>query len=202
MAASDSAFPVARWNIRSSHAVPAWDSSTQRAEEVSDDELMMRAREGCSAAFSTLVERHQQRIFGIAYRYLGDAGLAQDVTQNTFVALHGNLAGYDGRGRLSAFIRVITINQCRMITRTRWHKSSVAEGTREPSVQLQLDWSHDLQKALSLLSEKLRVVIILHDFDGMTCNEVAEVLGIPVGTVKRRRFDALAKLRAWLEGEA
>jgi RNA polymerase sigma-70 factor (ECF subfamily) len=164
-----------------------------------DDSLIAQVQSGQQAAFKTLVERHQARVYAIAYRQLGDATLARDVTQNTFVALYQHIDHYQSRGQFRAYVARIAINQCRMAVRSRWLTKRLLPLPEARAHQPQLELNHDLQRALSGLSTKLREVTVLYYVGGLTAAEIAEQLQLPLGTVKRRLFDALVKLRACME---
>lgn len=170
----------------------------------SDDDLMGLVDQGRHEAFNVLVRRHQQRVLGIAVRYLGDAAHAPDIAQNTFVELYRGRAQYVPQGRFRAYLSRIALNQCRMVTRSRWFKTHVvplggeiAQPSEDPASRH--DRGRDVERALSGLSDKLRSVVVLRYSADLSFAEIGETLGIPVGTAKRRLFDAMALLRCELE---
>jgi RNA polymerase sigma-70 factor (ECF subfamily) len=176
--------------------------------ELDDDELMRLVRGGRSAAFDELVRRHQRRVLGIAAREVRGSAAARDVAQSVFLQLYRAAAGYEARGTFTAFLYQIVLNQCRMARRAgRSHDRRLADVAREPSPEaessdlaiLERERNRDVERALDRLSEKLRVVVVLRYGGELSYHEIAEVLGVPLGTVKRRLFDALAELRARME---
>lgn len=173
-------------------------------DDQTDDALMLLTCEGQQAAFHVLVRRHQSRILRIAARCLSDRSLTTDVAQNTFLELYRNRQRYEPRGRFTAYLCRIALNQCRMsgraarsATRGPLHELPVEELTAD--VILQRERRRDLDAALGKLSEKLRTVVVLQYTGDLSQSEIADALHIPIGTVKRRLFDAMAKLRELLE---
>ena len=162
----------------------------------SDDALMVLTRD-VRGPFDILVRRHQARVLRIAMRYLSDASLAQDVAQCAFLELYRGRHQYEARGKFTSYLWRVVINQCRMAARsTRRGAGSrydVFSERFEPF--LACENGRDLQRALSRLSEKLRVVVVLRYGADLDLAEIAEVLSVPLGTVKRRLFDAMAQLR-------
>lgn len=173
---------------------------------LSDDELMLLARGGHDAAFSTLIRRHQGRTLRLAVRYLGRDALAADVTQDTFVEIFRALPRYRAHGKFSAYLYRVLLNRCHMTWRSSRAERRALEVAAEevievPELELLLrERRRDLRVALGELSEKLRSVVLLRYSAGLSYDEIAETLEIPVGTVKRRLFDAMTKLRDSLEG--
>lgn len=174
----------------------------------SDDELMLLARGGSGAAFDTLVRRHQARVLSVAARRLGRPALAADAAQNAFIEVYRTLARYQARGRFRAFLYQILLNQCRMLERSRRIDERVFETVLDADPLLPEDeilareWRREVEVALGGLSHKLRDVILLRYSADLGYAEIAEALGVPIGTVKRRLFDGLAQLRRRLERRA
>jgi RNA polymerase sigma-70 factor (ECF subfamily) len=179
------------------------------AAELDDDELMRLVRGGRSAAFDELVRRHQRRVLGIAARYVRGAAAARDVAQGTFLELYRAVPGYEARGSFTSFLFRIALNQCRMARRAgrsddrrlagaACESIAPAGPTTSEEAILRRERDRDVQRALDRLSEKLRAVVVLRYGGDLPYHEIAEVLGVPLGTVKRRLFDALAELRALL----
>jgi RNA polymerase sigma-70 factor, ECF subfamily len=165
----------------------------------SDDDLMLLARGGAEGALNTLIQRHQARVLRLACRYVGDQALAADVAQNTFVALFRSAPQYRPRGRFSAYLYRLLLNQCHMARRSAQSHvrglTELRESGLSPAHVLQRERQRDLERALAGLSTKLRDVVVLRFCAEQSYEEIAETLDIPTGTVKRRLFDAMAKLR-------
>ena len=170
----------------------------------SDDDLMLLARGGVAGALDALIERYQARVLRLAGRYVGDVVLAADVAQNTFVALFRSAPQYQARGKFKAYLYRLLLNQCRMARRSVRSHVRVLTDLREsglsPEHVLQRERQRDLERAVADLSTKLRDVVVLRFCAELSYDEIAETLDIPMGTVKRRLFDAMAKLRDALEG--
>ena len=172
--------------------------------EHTDDDLMRLARAGSRPAFETLVRRHQARVLAVAARRLGHPAFAADVAQNTFLAIYGALASYQARGRFTSFLYQVLLNQCRMHQRAaRVEARALGSVAEEPRLLehdvLAREWQRDVESALARLSDKLRDVVVLRFNGGLGYEEIAETLKVPVGTVKRRLFDGLAKMRDGME---
>jgi RNA polymerase sigma-70 factor, ECF subfamily len=169
----------------------------------SDDDLMLLARGGAEGAFNALIQRHQARVLRLAFRYLGDAALTADVAQNTFVALFRALPKYRAHGKFTAYLYRLLLNQCRMARRSvRSHVRALVDMKvcgLSPEYVLQRERHREVEQALAELSAKLRDVVVLRFSAELSYDEIADTLDIPTGTVKRRLFDAMAKLRDKLE---
>ena len=178
----------------------------QSLDERTDDELMLFARGGHEAAFSVLIRRHQARTLRLALRYLGREALAADVTQDTFVEIFRALPQYQAHGKFRAYLYRVLLNRCHMAWRAARVEQRALEvieqnGSELDDAELLLrERFRDVQVALGGLSEKLRSVVLLRHSAGQSYDEIAETLEIPVGTVKRRLFDAMTKLRDAVEG--
>jgi RNA polymerase sigma-70 factor, ECF subfamily len=180
--------------------------------EHSDDDWMILARSGRPGAFDALVRRYQLRAVSIAYRYLGQRELAKDVAQNTFIEIYRRLGDYCAHGKFRAYFHRILLNQCRMAARSRRIRSrfqerlAIVEPDQEPSLPpdeeiLASERRRRIELALLRLSDKLRAVVVLQFSGGLSQAEIAETLGIKIGTVKSRMSAALVALRGELEGE-
>ncbi|HEY3353149.1 MAG TPA: sigma-70 family RNA polymerase sigma factor [Polyangia bacterium] len=176
-------------------------------ESRADDDLMLLARGGVTAAFDTLVRRHQQRVLRVAFKYLGIAAPVRDVAQNAFLEVYRALPHYEPRGRFASFLYRVLLNQCRIeVRRRRSHDEAVRASYEEPAPPPRSDDEvlagerrREVERAVARLSPKLRDVVVLRFGADLSHPEIAEALHIPVGTAKRRLFDALEKLSALLE---
>jgi RNA polymerase sigma-70 factor, ECF subfamily len=175
-------------------------------DDRSDDELMLLARGGLEAAFSRLIRRHQARTLRLAVRYLGRESLAADVAQDTFVEVFRALPHYQAHGKFSSYLYRVLLNRCHMTWRSARAEQRALEYVGEDVSEvdeaelLLRERRRDLGVALGQLSEKLRSVVLLRYSAGLSYDEIADTLEIPSGTVKRRLFDAMTKLRGSLEG--
>lgn len=172
-----------------------------------DDELMLLARGGLRAAFETLVRRHQARVLHFAARRLGSSAAAGDAAQTAFLEIYRALPRYKAQGTFPSYLYRITLNQCHAVGRSRRLEATLsqlppqAEAPEEAeALILSRERQRDLDAAVSRLPSKLRDVVLLRYAAGLGYEEIAVSLGIPVGTVKRRLFDAMERLRRELEG--
>lgn len=170
----------------------------------SDIELMQRTRDGDTDAFAELVRRHQNPLVNF-FRRLGVHNDAEDLTQETFVRLFRYRERYRATAKLTTFLYLLARQ-----TRIDWlrkHKrrQEFAERLRDQAeVERQDGHGHDViladaEAALNRLPEGMREVVVLSLYQGMKYEEVGEVLGIPVGTVKSRMFNALRRIRKDLD---
>jgi len=174
-----------------------------------DDDWMLLARSGRPGAFDELVRRHQAVVLAVAYRYLGQPDAAKDVAQNTFVEVYRRLPDYRPQGRFRAYLHRILLNQCRMAARSRGIRrrldERLAQGDEEspaalPDEQiLARERQRQVEQALLGLSDKLRAVVVLHFSGELSHAEIADALGIKLGTVKSRLNAALVRLREEME---
>lgn len=165
-----------------------------------DDELMLLARGGVGEAFDVLVRRHQQRLLRVAARYLGNPTQAADATQEALVSVLRALPTYKANGKFTAYLFQILLNHCRMVRRSqhtseRAHTKLALEMELDANQVLEREHQRDVERALLSLSDKLRSVIVLRFAADLNYDEIGETLNIPTGTVKRRVFEAKAKLR-------
>jgi len=178
------------------------------ADARSDDDLMLLARANVPAAFSALVARHQRRALRVAGRQLGPGAItAADVVQNTFIDIYRALPRYQPRGRFGSYLFRILLNQCRIAQRAARiearHRqrtdTALAVAPPHESAVLARERERDTEAALARLGAKLRDVVVLRYTGELSYDEIAATLEIPTGTVKRRLFDAMKKLRTLME---
>lgn len=177
-------------------------------EERDDDELMLLARAGVRSAFDTLVRRHQGRVIETAKKQLGSVDMAKDAAQNAFVELYRYVPKYDPQGKLKPLLYRILLNQCRMAHRSRRRFFDARQRlAHEPEPPPELpdadliarERRRQVERALLVLSPKLREVVVLRYTGELSHEEIARALDIPIGTVKSRLFEGVRKLRRPLE---
>ena len=173
-------------------------------DRLEDDQLMALVREGRLSAFDELVRRHQTQVIRIASKYFGNEALAKDVSQNTFLAVYRSAHRYQGRGRFGAYLYRVALSQCHMTRRSlrRQKEPIFTEAAPEATTTsnavddlLAREAHQRVQHAVDRLSDKLKSVVVLRFGGELSYQEISETLGLPLGTVKRRLFDALGKLR-------
>jgi len=187
------------------HLVHKSEASTEVSlQDRDEDALMLLTRAGALGAFDEIVRRHQSRALRIAGKYLGDRTLAADAAQNTFVELYRAVPRYVPQGRFQPFMVRILINQCRMLLRSQKYEARAREVTQSepttlepPSIDRMLaeERRRSVERALSRLSGKLREVVTLRYTAELSYQEIADVLEVPLGTVKSRMHLAMQHLK-------
>jgi RNA polymerase sigma-70 factor, ECF subfamily len=193
--------------------------------ECSDEELLERFRKGRREAFAVLVRRYEGELYGYLRRYLGDGDLAEDVFQNTFLQVFTKLGQYDASRPVRPWLYTIATHQAiDALRRQSRHQAVSLDQEREelagadvaqllgllesrgpgPLEQLHADERRQLVRAsVDRLPDFLRQVVVLAYYQGLKYKDVADVLEIPVGTVKSRLHTALFRLHeAWAAVDA
>jgi RNA polymerase sigma-70 factor (ECF subfamily) len=167
----------------------------------SDEELVGRCRGGDSGVFQILVARYERPLYNAAYRLLGNAEDARDVTQVAFMEAARGLDAHDPSHRFFSWIYRITVNAALNVLRRRRLEGALADdgdgGVPEDpeSHALESETSRRIQRALMQLSEEHRSVITLRHFSGCSYRQLAQILDVDVKTVKSRLFEARQRLR-------
>jgi len=167
---------------------------------------MLEVAGGSSEAFVELVRRYQDQLLNFFAR-MGANMDGEDLVQETFLRIYRSRARYQPTARFKTFLYVVArhvwADHCRRVVRTErvanWLQMDAAINAGAPGV-LQPGQTEDVQDLLNQLSPKLREVIVLNLYQGLRYREIAEVLGIPLGTVKSRINLALNTLRSYLNG--
>jgi len=172
-----------------------------------DTELIGRAQHGDEEAFASLAVAVGDRLHAVAHRILRDTGLAEDATQQALLAIWRDLPRLRDLARFDAWSYRLLVRACYAEGRRSRHwlpnlrllptdEPAVAEGT---SLVVDRD---QLERGFRRLSIDHRAVAVLHHYLAMPLDEVAETLGVPVGTVRSRLHHAMRGLRAALEADA
>jgi len=176
----------------------------------SDEELVTRSIGGDAESFNQLVLRWERPIYALAYRTLGREEDARDVCQETFLRAYRALSRFRGEAKFSSWLYRITLNLCRDWIR-RQRRTPVVQlpeyvdvlelqASREPSEPIENivarnDLTRAVEKAMAKLPEEQRTAIILKEYHGLTFQEIADLAGCPLSTVKTRLYQGLAVLR-------
>ena len=178
-----------------------------------DEELVALTVQGDVESFNQLVLRWERPIYALAYRVIGREEEARDVVQETFLRAFRGLANFRGQAKFSSWIYRIALNLCRdWIRRERRAPVSQApEGVdladlaaeRGPAESIEdLVARHDMSRTVARVMEQLpeeqRTAIILKEYHGMTFQEIADLQGVPLSTVKTRLYQGLSVLRRHL----
>jgi RNA polymerase sigma-70 factor, ECF subfamily len=158
-------------------------------ESASDDALIGAfVRRGDQAAVSVLLRRHESRVLGLAYRMLGNRPDALDATQEVFLTVFRKASSFGHRSSFTTWLYRLTINACYDLGRK---KARTPEPHPQPLAEVRdaghsIDARLDVQRALSKLAPDQRAAVVMRDLYQMSYQEIAEVEGVPVGTIKSR----------------
>jgi RNA polymerase sigma-70 factor (ECF subfamily) len=177
---------------------------TRSAEQVYDELLVLRAREGDEEAFAELFSRWNGRLTGHAFRLTGRADAAGDAVQETWVAILRGLARLDDPARFPGFAHRILARRCadwtrRMSRERRALPELEGEAAGDGGVEAASDLER-VREALARIPVARRVVVTLHYLHDLSIAEIARILRVPAGTVKSRLHDAREQLRSALAG--
>jgi RNA polymerase sigma-70 factor (ECF subfamily) len=184
---------------------------TRIGSDAEEAALVRRVADGDAEALRVLYERLGRIVYAFALTYTRDPGLAEECAQDAFVALWRRARSFDpARAKLATWLLVVTRNKAIELVRARGRRpeavqdAAVAELMEDdglgPSASLErADVSQRVAEALAELPAEQREVVLLAYFDGLTHAEIAEVIGIPLGTVKGRMRLALERLRGLVD---
>jgi RNA polymerase sigma-70 factor (ECF subfamily) len=177
----------------------------------SDWDLVQRHRYGDPQAFEEVYERYGPMVFNLAYRMCGDRETAADLTQDSFLRIFRAVDRFRGRSSLKTWIYRVALNVCRSrLRRKRWSVQPLAEDDG-PGVELRdpdrgpeqraiaRDEGRRVAEALLEVPEVFRSAVVLCDLQGLSYEEIAEVLGVRLGTVRSRIARGRDRLRVILE---
>lgn len=176
-----------------------------------DEQLVARAIEGDLDAFNQLVLRWERPIYALAYRTIGREEDARDICQDTFLRAFRAIKGFKGQAKFSSWLYRIALNLCRdwMRRERRAPLAQVPEGldplelASEQAAPIEpldetvsrREMTTAVARAMASLSEVQRTAIILKEYHGLTFQEIADMLGCPLSTVKTRLYQGLTVLR-------
>lgn len=165
---------------------------TIRADEM---DLLARVVRGDHDAFTELMRAHEDRVFSLCLRIMGDRERARDATQETFMTVFRKATQFQGRSALGTWIYRIAVNRCYDdLRRAKRERSSPLPEHHDPVDPGASDaveaagMRPELRQALLSLPPDFRAAVVLSDVEGFSVAEAAEILGIPSGTVKSRVF--------------
>jgi len=188
-----------------------------------DQQLVARVQKGDSRAFDLLVLKYQHRIFGLISRYVHDADEVQDVAQEAFIKAYRALPRFRGESAFYTWLYRIAINTAKnyLVSRSRRPPGSDIEvedaeyyasggalhEIETPETALYgAELKAVVEKAISELPEDLRTAVTLREFDGLSYEDIADIMDCPVGTVRSRIFRAReaidARVREQMDGES
>ena len=177
--------------------------------EVDERELIERCRAGDDTAFSELVDRYKDLVYGLIHRMIADRSAADDLAQEVFLKVHRGIPYFRGEARLSTWIFRIVQNVC-VQARSRRAPDESLDGRGDADRPARQFGSRDgafaaiedrdrLDKALAQLPPNYRMLVIAHYVKGIQYESLAEALNLPLGTVKTHLYRAKRRLRELLE---
>lgn len=180
-----------------------------------DEELVSSCLAGDRSAFDLLVLRWDRKIQGAIYRIMGSEDDARDLCQEAFLKAYRGLGAFKGEARFSSWLYQIALNLCRDRMRRRKGRTLVSldameadgqapvlrDDTTALDIALTKDVARHVRAAVMALAEDQREVIVLKEYEGLTFQEIADVLDLPVSTVKTRLYRGLDKLKERLSRE-
>jgi RNA polymerase sigma-70 factor (ECF subfamily) len=195
---------------------PAAMPDADTPAEVLEGDLVRRAREGDLSAYDELVKRYQERIYATVYHMTGNHEDANDLAQDAFIKAFSALKSFKGGSSFYTWLYRIAVNKTINFLKQRKNKYHLSLNDLDFNAENDPDLvalvSHktplrdaglsELQKklneALLKLSEPHRMVVVLHDVQGQSHDEIAEIMGCNIGTVRSRLFYARQQLQGYL----
>lgn len=187
---------------------------TVQALTITDEELVARSMDGDVDSFNQLIKRWERPIYALAYRTLGREEDARDVCQETFLRAYRAIKGFKGQAKFSSWLYRIALNLCRDWMRRQRRTPTVqvpedvdiadlasAQGPVESIETLvgRRQLGRAVAAAMAGLPDEQRTAIILKEYHGLTFQEIAEMQGCPLSTVKTRLYQGLSVVRRQLE---
>jgi len=190
--------------------------------ELTDKQLVAKVQKGDSRAFDLLVMKYQHKIMGLISRYVHDADEVQDVAQEAFIKAYRALPRFRGDSAFYTWLYRIAINTAKNHLVSRSRRPPVSDVEVEDAEHFEAggalrdietpesalfgaELKQVIEEAIAQLPDDLRAAVTLREFDGLSYEDIAEVMDCPVGTVRSRIFRAReaidAKVRNQLEGE-
>lgn len=188
------------------------DAESNGSPQISDNELLQRHLAGEPEAFAALVRRYEKELYGFLARFTGDATLAEDVFQEAFLQLHVSAGTFDPSRRLKPWLFTIAANKARDAMRSRRRRraapldATIAGSDNERTTYADLleaeipkpdeslsntETRQAVQNIIREMPENLQVVLLLSYFHGFQYKQIAEILDVPLGTIKSRLHAAV-----------
>lgn len=178
-----------------------------------DLDLVQRHRYGDREAFAEVYREYEQTVFNLALRMAGDPFDAADLTQEVFLRVYRHLGKFRGRSSLKTWIFRVALNHCRSrlgrrrpadqpLTGPDGEERQITDPRRGPEERAMAgDAARQVERALARLPLEFREAVVLRDLEEMPYDEIAEVLGVRIGTVRSRIARGRQRLRDALENE-
>ena len=205
-------------NIQEAKSAASSDASkaaatTTRAE---DDAFVRRAQQGDLAAYDELVRRYQERVYATLYQMTSNHEDANDLAQEAFIKAYQAIKSFKGGSSFYTWVYRIAVNKTINFLKSRKHKSAMSlndldfDAEKDPDLVALIsektprrdaalaELKNKLNEAMQKLSEQHRLVVALHDIQGMAHEEIAEIMECNTGTVRSRLFYARQQLQGYL----
>ncbi len=167
--------------------------------QVSEASLLDRARAGDRGAMEALYTAHSGRVYTVVRRLVGDDHLAEDISQDAWVRAFERLASFRGESAFGTWMHRLAVNTALNRLRRRGRRPEVEKAAAPPPAPPDTDEmvlnQRVLGQALDRLPDGYRQVLVMHDVEGMTHEEIAERLGVAIGTSKSQLHKARARMR-------
>jgi RNA polymerase sigma-70 factor, ECF subfamily len=185
------------------------------SETIPDKDLLLDLVNGDMEAFNVIVDRYKNRLLNFVYRFVKDYDVAEDIVQETFLRVFRKRRDYKAIANFSTWIFTIAGNLAKseLRRRKRWRFLSIDAtddeertfdiqdpGMRPDRIAAVRMLNENVQNSIDMLQSKYKEALILRDIEGMSYQQIAEVIGVPVGTVKSRVNRARLKLQKKLKG--
>ncbi|MCW8965954.1 MAG: RNA polymerase sigma factor [Candidatus Pacearchaeota archaeon] len=170
--------------------------------------LIDRASKGDQKAFSELFHEYKEMVYRVVYKLLGNSEETNDAVQQTFIELYKSLPGYAGKSKFTTWLYRIAVNVSIQFFRKRRVRDKDQPFNPEVHTDSTTESDHPLEKkelrkqieeALASLHIRKRTVVVLHDIENRTMEEISDIIGVPVGTIKSRLFYGREELKKKLE---
>jgi len=172
----------------------------------SDEALMQEFQGGSRAAFEELFARYRKPLSGFFGRRLNNSQRAEDLTQETFLAVIRAVSRYEPRASVRTYLYGIALKllaaERRRVFRNRAWSSALGLGTTEPNTDRTPDSVLWVRQAMERLDASDREILMLREYEQLSYSEIAELLRIPVNTVRSRLFRSRLALKSYLESDA
>ena len=172
----------------------------------SDEALMQEFQGGSRAAFEELFARYRKPLYGFFGRRLNNSERADDLTQETFLAVIRAVSRYEPRASVRTYLYGIALKlvaaERRKVFRNSAWSSALGLGTTEPNTDRTPDTVLLVRQALERLDASDREILMLREYEQLSYSDIAELLRIPVNTVRSRLFRSRLALKDYLESEA
>ena len=180
--------------------------------EYNEQKLIQRASGGDPSAFNRLMAQHEKKMYAVALRMFNNREDAQDCLQEAMLRVYRSIGGFKGQSSFSTWLYRITMNTCLDELRRKKNKQSTSldnlveqgwspsdEGNTPEKHAVRTELRRELSQAIQELPEDMRSAVVLRDIQGFAYDEIADALGVNVGTIKSRISRAREKLRGKLK---